>query len=374
MAIVRRFLLIVAATACSSLGAACGSRSSLDLSWGEDAATADVSVPPLGKDGALDSAVTSDASAPTETPPSCQAGGPGLTNCGAVSESCCTSLEVTGETYYRTYANDGGGPTDEADPATVSGFRLDKYLVTVERFRQYVNYVTSSIGAPPANGSGKHTHLNGGLGLANSASIGTYETGWDATDWDTYITTGASAESSWNMNLACPIANWTDTAGPPNLPINCVNWFEAYAFCTWDGGFLPSEAEWEYVAAGGNQQREYPWGSTDPGAVNQYVIEGCLYFYHGSCSMAPVGTATDGAGLWGQLDMVGEVEEWNLDWYASYIDPCTNCAYFSPSAARVTRGGNVGNYMPHLLPPDRGNDVDPTVRDQAIGFRCARTP
>jgi hypothetical protein len=31
------------------------------------------------------------------------------------------------------YANDGGGPTGEADPATVSDFRLDKYLVTVGR-------------------------------------------------------------------------------------------------------------------------------------------------------------------------------------------------------------------------------------------------
>ena len=31
-----------------------------------------------------------------------------------------------------------GGPTGEADPASVSGFRLDKYLVTVGRFRQYV--------------------------------------------------------------------------------------------------------------------------------------------------------------------------------------------------------------------------------------------
>jgi formylglycine-generating enzyme len=70
-----------------------------------------------------------------------------MTNCGpggSGTESCCTSLEVTndsvdgGISYYRTYANDGGGPTGEADPATVSGFRLDKYLVTVGRFRQFV--------------------------------------------------------------------------------------------------------------------------------------------------------------------------------------------------------------------------------------------
>jgi hypothetical protein len=34
----------------------------------------------------------------------------------------------------------------------VSGLRMDKYLVTVGRFRQYVNYVTGSAGVPPANG------------------------------------------------------------------------------------------------------------------------------------------------------------------------------------------------------------------------------
>jgi formylglycine-generating enzyme required for sulfatase activity len=74
-------------------------------------------------------------------PPSCALGGPGMTNCGTGddgTESCCTSIEVEGGTYYRTYGNDGGGPTGEADPASVSSFRLDKYLVTVGRFRQFV--------------------------------------------------------------------------------------------------------------------------------------------------------------------------------------------------------------------------------------------
>ncbi|MGO9835775.1 MAG: SUMF1/EgtB/PvdO family nonheme iron enzyme [Polyangiaceae bacterium] len=34
--------------------------------------------------------------------------------------------------------------------------------------------------------------------------------------------------------------------------IDCVNWYESYTFCIWDGGFLPSEAEWEYAAGGGS--------------------------------------------------------------------------------------------------------------------------
>jgi formylglycine-generating enzyme len=293
---------------------------------------------------------------------SCQTSGPGLTNCGANSENCCTSLEVTGGAYYRTYDPVGidggvglapdGGPTGEADPATVSSFRLDKYVVTVGRFRQFVN--AWNAGYMPPAGSGKHTYLNGGNGL--NATGGGYEPGWAATDDGNIAPTGP--------NLECdPIfATWTNTTGSQdNLPINCVNWYEAYAFCIWDGGFLPSEAEWEYAAAGGSEQREYPWGSTAPGTGCpqtgcQYAIYNCDFPNgSGSCTsvanIAPVGYAAQGAGLWGQLDLAGDVFEWNLDWYATYVDPCTDCADFATPPARVLRGGAFYYFAP-TLPPE----------------------
>ena len=288
---------------------------------------------------------------------------------------------MTGGTYNRTYTNTGSGPTGEADPATVSSFQLDKYLVTVGRFRRYVNYLTGSMGAPPVNGSGKHTHLNGKLGVANSASAGTYETGWDATDWNQYIATGPSAVNTWDANLACDssFASWTNAQGSQEtLPVNCVNWYEAYAFCIWDGGFLPSEAEWEYAAAGGSEEQEYPWGSTDPGTASQYAIYDCYYpDGTGTCggvrNIAPVGTATLGAARWGQMDMAGEMLEWNLDWYATYVDSCIDCAYVSPVFYRVIRGGTFHDDTSDLLPPYR-DDGYPILRYDDIGFRCARTP
>lgn len=308
----------------------------------------------------------------TVTGQSCQAQGSGLTNCGASSESCCTSLEVAGGTYYRTYANNGSGATLTADPASVSGFQLDQYEVTVGRFRQFVNAWSGSGWTPPA-GSGRHLHLNGGLGLANSGAPGTYEAGWVPSD-------NANIQPT-NTNLACDAFDtWTSTASThENLPINCVNWYEAYAFCIWDGGFLPSEAEWEYAAAGGTQQREYPWGAAAPGTGSQYSIYDC-YYPGGTCStsgvtnIAPVGTPVLGAGLWGQLDLAGNVSEWNLDWdIPTYVDPCTDCAYLVPQVTKITRGGSFQATAALMVPPDR-NVAAPTYRVSYNGFRCARTP
>jgi formylglycine-generating enzyme required for sulfatase activity len=330
---------------------------------------------------ALRGDVIPDAGQEPDSPPSCAPGGPGLSQCGDSGESCCTSLEVEGGTFYRTYANDGGGPTEEADPATVSGFRLDKYLVTVARFRQFVKAWSGGMGYLPPPGSGKHVHLNGGLGLVNVADGGLYEPGWLASD-DVNV-------DPTDKNLSCDTpppgivsptyTDWTPSPGPyEKLPIDCPNWFEAYAFCIWDGGFLPSEAEWEYAAAGGSEQREYAWGSAPPGEANQYSIYDCDYpstplTCTGVANFAPVGTPVLGAARWGQLDMAGEIDEWNLDSFATYVDPCTDCAYVTSGAARVYRGGSFWTAISH--PPDRFSNA-PSFRshDLGLGFRCARAP
>ncbi len=342
-----------------------------------DSAPADA---PVFHDGApADAPVFYDsapADAPVEagptTPPSCVPVGSGTSECGSSNESCCTSLGVLGGTYDRTYTY--GNTSSYADPATVSGFRLDKYLVTVGRFRQFVSAwsggYASTPTSSPANGAGKHTHLNGGSGLVNVGSAGGYESGWDATDWNstTYVD-----PTSANLLCGAPYNTWTSAVGSnENLPINCVNWYESYAFCIWDGGFLPSEAEWEYAAAGGSQQREYPWGSTAPGTANQYAIYD--FYYTGNATyIAPVGYASSGAGMWSQLDLAGEVWEWNVDWDAAYA-PCTDCANTSPIASgRVIRGGLFLSTTSSLLPPYR-DGLAPAPRNGGVGFRCARTP
>jgi formylglycine-generating enzyme required for sulfatase activity len=338
-------------------------------------------------------------------PPSCKPNGAGRTNCGVTSESCCTSLLVAGGTYYRTFdvAPDGGldlpadgGAIALDASATVSSFRLDKYAVTVGRFRQFVHALspdggdlpeTAEGGVPdggviwlPDAGAGKHTHLNDGGGLAVVSQSGyyspAYEPGWDPSD-NGYVT-------PTNASLDCQSGGlWTpNPAGNENLPINCVSWYEAYAFCIWDGGFLPSEAEWEYAAAGGAEQREYPWGAAPSGGWAGYAVSGTI-------GPQPVGMATLGVGRWGQLDLSGNVGQWNLDYPAPYGTPCVDCARLVPyyvrseteagidishDGDREFRGGAFNTPAGPGLASMARAEVAPYEPTPPVGFRCARTP
>ena len=181
-----------------------------------------------------------------------------------------------------------------------------------------------------------------------------------------------------------------------------MTWYEAYAFCIWDGGFLPSQTEWEYAAAGGALQREFPWGSTDPGTANQFAIYGdghvdeCFFPGPGlqRCSVssiAPVGSAPLGAGLWGHLDLVGELAGWTAD-HADFsgrngfVSPCVDCAKLTTSSAlplhvpasttpyRLARGGYFYVTAPGLVVPLASLATDPRQGFDSEGVRCARTP
>lgn len=313
--------------------------------------------------------------------PSCASTGPGLSDCGPSRESCCTSIELPAGDYHRTFTSSATGEaTRLGAPASVSAFRLDKYLVTVGRFRKFVSAWSGGTGFSPAVGSGKHSHLQGGMGLSLMGASG-HEPGWRAND--------AATLSPSPANLRCNTRDptWTDVAGArEGLPINCVNWAEAYAFCIWDGGFLPSEAEWEYAAAGGSEQRKYPWGANEPGTSNQYAIFRCLYpggpvvLGAGICNgnnIAPVGSAPLGAARWGHLDMAGQLWEWTLDSYPGaalpegYSELCTDCVYSTSAVDRLVRGGQFSNPESSLETTFRENGPA-GGRFPGVGIRCAR--
>jgi formylglycine-generating enzyme required for sulfatase activity len=327
---------------------------SVDAAGGADTAS------PASDADAGDRAVDGADAAPLP-PPSCQAAGAGRTDCGPRGdESCCASPLVDGGTFYRSY--DGVSYTSMMDPATVSPFRLDRFEVTVGRFRQFVDRVVAGW-VPPA-GSGTHAYLNRGSGL-NGA-----EQGWQKA-WDANLSTTPAA---WDTNLVttCPTApTWTGSA---DLPINCITWYEAYAFCIWDDGFLPSEAEWNFAAAGGDDQRVYPW-TTAPMST-AIACTDANYQNVPTCGTSPWkgGTASPaGDGRWGQADLAGNVREWVLDSSAAYIDPCNDCAFIAPNSLLVTRGGSFADPAMFVLGAYRTED-SPVYRDSGIGVRCGRAP
>lgn len=288
-------------------------------------------------------------------------------NCGAAgNDDCCNSLTVPGGTFYR--ADDVGADqfyVDTSDPATVSSFQLDRYEVTVARFRKFVNAGMGTQANPPASTTGAR-RLNG---ASNQA-------GWSS-NWNTYL---ASDTNALTTALSCDssLATWTDNAAAnENRPINCITWYEAFAFCVWDGGYLPTDAEWNYVASAGSEQRAFPW-SSPPGSLtidNTYTVYGCT----GGCTVSDIGLvgskAPKGDGKWGHSDLAGNVAEWTLDFTGNYQNPCDDCAQLTPLTPSNTvhivhNDGFEGNIKSVRSPGAYTATSD--TRSAYIGVRCAR--
>lgn len=285
--------------------------------------------------------------------PSCQ----GLTaTCGAANENCCLSPTVDAGSFKLG--------TGSANSATVGAFALDKYEVTVGRFRKFV----AAYKGPPANGAGAHKDING--------------SGW-STDWNNLIAAD-SAELTTDVKCDLSTQTWNTNGNNDRLPMNCVSWFEAFAFCAWDAGRLPTEAEWEYAAAGGALERVYPWGNA-PGPSDAlsspalaYANYGCMGdgSAFGTCAFSDilaVGAKSSGAGRYTQVDLAGSVGEWALDWYAPYVANCNKCAHITDATAttRVARGGSWQDPSANLTAVNR-LDVVPDSHFDFMGFRCAR--
>jgi formylglycine-generating enzyme required for sulfatase activity len=292
------------------------------------------------------------------------------TNCGSAGkDDCCNSPPVSGGTFYRSddVAADGAY-SNQSYPATVSDFRLDKYEVTVGRFRKFVNAGMGTQAHPPGAGGGGNPYLAG--------------SGWDSIWNSSLVADTATLTSTSGLMCNSAYQTWTSSVGGnEKRPINCVTWFEAFAFCAWDGGFLPTDAEWNYGASGGADQRAYPWsspaGSTmiDCSHANYFVNNPSgTYCATGNtvASLNDVGSESPtGDGRWGQSDLAGNVSEWTLDWFSPYANPCTDCADLTAASYRVVRGGNFQYQAQYLRVAARG-DGGPGSRYGNIGFRCAR--
>lgn len=300
--------------------------------------------PPMTSDVAGDSARPIPISC-TSLPATCQG-----------THSCCEDAEVPGGGFLRNNdAGSDGAYGTTTLPATISAVRLDRFEVTVGRFRAFVDAGMGTATTAPSANAGART-LNGTTGQG----------GWDPA-WNNRLMVDSA---TLRAQLNCSSATWTDAPGANELlPIACLTWYEAFAFCVWDGGFLPTEAEWNFTASGGDEQRAYPW-SNPP----SQVVADCAHTNIAGCGNLAIAVGGNlDVGRWGHADMSGNLHEWVLDSGVNPPPVCDNCADLSVSATHSLRGGALDHSALESRP---ANHIDfmSDARGFDVGMRCARLP
>jgi formylglycine-generating enzyme required for sulfatase activity len=284
--------------------------------------------------------------------------------CGGIS--CCESYFLTGFGYPMgrstagsdAFANGKASEVPEHN-ATVASFYLDAFEISVGRFRAFVD--AYDMAPRPAEGAGANPKVAG--------------SGWQA-GWSQLLPATAA---DLRARLSCgAAATWTNTPGAnENKPINCLTWYELNAFCIWDGGRLPSEAEWEFAATGGLANRLYPWGNQTPTA--QFATYNCMGSACGVADIRDVGSAPQGATpTSGIRDLAGSMWEWTRDrysdvWYGNGGNVCDNCVNLTmPTTQGYTIRGGGWDYPAEDLRTARRDSVIPDYRGVDIAGRCAR--
>lgn len=283
--------------------------------------------------------------------------GAGL-DCGPTrDQDCCASLLV-----------DDGGIAGDAAP--LAPFRLDRYEVTVERFRHFLAAVQG--GWKPDQGLD-----------ADGYARAPWPTGQRLTDMAAEVPTAHDNPPECSVSF-CNTATYSRTEVP--VPINNVTYYEALAFCIWDGGRLPRDEEWRYAAGGGSLHLPLPWSAT-PGDLVLHAdatldciddndrLNRDLFPYCAVVDLDEVGTRSPRAhGRFGHMDLVGNVAEWTADPAPCPADDCSLAnAYVEGGSFRD--GANAADGTDAGAPLTTAafqRIVGKNVRNDTLGIRCAR--
>ncbi len=258
------------------------------------------------------------------------------------------------------YSADGEGPVHRV---SLRSFWIDPFAVTNARFREFIastGYVTE------AERFGWSFVFAGLLP-------------------DDFAETRGVAASPWWREVQG--ADWQHPEGPHSdigsrwdHPVEHVSWNDAMAYCTWAGVRLPTEAEWEFAARGGLEQKRYPWGDElSPGGVHRCNIWQGRFPRVNTCEDGYYGTAPAGAfqpNGFGLYNSVGNVWEWCSDWFSPryYVDSLPeNPPGPAEGTHRVIRGGSYlchQSYCFRYRVAARSTST-PDSSTGNTGFRCA---
>lgn len=175
-------------------------------------------------------------------------------------------------------------------------------------------------------------------------------------------------EDERGVSHVCPkeLMTWYEPAHD-DYPINCVTFSQAWRYCQYRHGRLPTGYEWEFVARGTSKDstRRFPWGDTPPSCRVAVMANrkglGC-----GTGGPMPVGSKPKGASPGGALDMVGNVTEIIL----TNERPSRG---FVDDADFTADGGSYANGADSsIFEPLGGGQAGPT--SPTVGFRCVYYP
>jgi formylglycine-generating enzyme required for sulfatase activity len=272
------------------------------------------------------------------------------------------------------------GPDSEqtSTNATLShGFLMDVTEVTVAGFTNWVN-----VGRPLPN-DGQSLDPGGPY-----ASQMYWQQAWntqaDAVDYKTSTGTCTTAQDPYSLGNTVTLLGPTydSTPAAPNVPINCVNWYQAAAYCFYVGKRLPTQVEWEYEAVGRSHGYTYPWGDSPTPtdcSLAIWIGDGGLGGNNGCGFPVPVGSAPAGRSLDGVLDLEGSLEEWiwdafsfsnNTPWPPDYAGTPEDAG--TQSGGRDIRGGSWISPAASLQGDLPANNDESTVQTN-LGFRCVKT-